>query len=184
MNSSIDDGWWTGLTAAWREREEEVGVHPAELYRAVTLESERMRRWLLIEILLSVAALGIAWWFVTDHVGPRPTVLARDTLAILAIVWAFALWGRRGLWTPAAETSHAYLVLSRRRARLKLLTAWLALVLVLLQLVVAVWVGAGNRNVTIAAAVAWALWSVWMRRRSIREMGWYDALLRDSSDAE
>ena len=183
MNPSIDDAQWASLRSAWQARDELPRVDADTLRHAVALETQRMRRSLFGEIALSIAAVVFAVWCVLARVGPRPRVVAGDTVGVVVVVWAFVLWGRRGLWAPATETSHAYVLLRRRRSRLKLLTAWLALVLVAVQAAVVLATGVGNRDLAIAAVVAWGLWSVWMRRRAIREMQYYDSLLQDPADA-
>jgi hypothetical protein len=169
---------WGALSRAWREREESPRVDPAALAMAVSKETHRMRRWLVHEVALSVVVAVFAIWYALRASGERALFVPLDTLAVLIIVWAFALWGRRNLWAPAAQTSRAYVGLARRRARLKWLTAWLAVALVAAQLVVSARIGLHISSVQLLAAGAWVGWAVWIGRRSRRELRYYDELMR------
>ena len=179
MTQQLDDGApWDALAAAWQRRDEHPRVDPQLLRAQVQRETTRMQRWLGIEIAFSVAVVAMTFYILVRHADPRALLLAIDSWVVLVIVWLFALWGRRGLWKPSAESTEAYIVLGRRRARLKLQTAWLAFGLLVAQLVVGQ-ATAERSTLHWIVAAAWLVWAFWMRRRAIDECRRLDALLAE-----
>ena len=172
---------WNALAAAWQKRDDQVAADPHSLRAKVQRETAIMRRGLIVEIAFSVAVVAMTLWdLVSDH-GPGTLLIVIDTWAVLAIVWAFALSGRRGLWAPSAESTEAYLVLSRRRAELRLRTAWFALALVVAQLLVARAASVPSSLVQWIFSAGWIAWAVWLRHKAVGECRRLDALLADYS---
>ena len=132
-----------------------------------------MRWWLIGEIALTVAAIAGTASNLARHRDTYALLLLIDTWVVLGIVWLFAVLGRRGLWTPAAETSAVYIQLGRRRAELKIRTTWLAVALVLGQLIVAKVVEAHVSAFHWIGAAAWIAWAVWMHRPAKRERDYF-----------
>jgi hypothetical protein len=175
-----DEAPWAVMSRVWRERVDLPRVDANALRIAAAAETARMRRWLVVEVAMSVAAAAAAAFYAVLVPGSRSLLILLDTLAVIAIVWAFVLWGRRGLWGPAAETSQAYVALARRRARLRLLTTWLAFALVAAQIAVRVVFDGGVSSLQLIVAAVWVGWALWMRRRAIRELEFYDGLVREA----
>jgi hypothetical protein len=172
---------WAPLTALWQAREEQPPVDPQALRAHVDAESRRMRWWVVVEVCLTIAVLGVTTWNLVRHPGVRALLMAADVGAVLAIVWAFALWGRRGIWRPSADSTEAYLVLARRRARLRLQTTWLALSLLVAQLAIVRLAppsspGATDWSLRAAATAAWLAWALWARRRALADIRRLDGI--------
>jgi hypothetical protein len=83
------------------------------------------------------------------------------------------------LWKPSADSTEAYVLLSRRRAQLRLKTSWLALGLVVAQLVVARLASVPSSFVQWVAAVAWLAWAIWLHRRATSECRRLDGVLAE-----
>jgi len=172
---------WNALAAAWQKRDEQMAADPRSLRVKVQRETTIMRRGLIVEVAFSLAVVAATVWGLVGEHGPRTLLIAVDSWAVIAIVWAFALWGRRGLWAPSAESTEAYLVLSRRRAALRLRTAWLALALVIAQLLVARAASVPSSLVQWTFSAGWIAWAVWLRHKATGECRRLDALLADYS---
>lgn len=113
---SGDDMEWDFLEGLWRRAPVESAV-PAALQAQVHREEWRMRFWAFTEWLL--AAVFVIWGVVelatfTDDAG-----FLRGFLLVwlTAVALSFSLRLRRGLWAPAAESTRAYLAISRARVR-------------------------------------------------------------------
>jgi hypothetical protein len=169
---------WASLVDAWQERDELPRADPEALRISVIRETKRMRGWWVVEITMSAAAVAFVVAYAMRAPGPRSRFALVDTFAVLAIVWSFAAWGRRGLWRPSAETSQAYVALAKRRTRLKLWTTWLVLVLVVGQLAATLVFHLGLSSLQAIAAAAWLAWVFWMRRRAGTELRFYDGIER------
>ena len=106
----------TELEGWRREWQTEAGVSPG-LRRRVERHTRFMRLMLLSELLVTaVIGGGVAVLAVRS---PRPDmlVLALGTWTFIAAAWIFALVTRRGLWSPSALTTAAFIDLSIRRCR-------------------------------------------------------------------
>jgi len=105
---------WDFLEGLWRDVPAMGGV-PEELRRRVRREEARLRIYALSEWLL--AAIFMIWGVLelvtfTDSAG-----FLRGFLFVwlTSIALSFSLHTRRGLWVPAAESTRAYLAISRAR---------------------------------------------------------------------
>lgn len=172
---------WTALTAAWREIPERGSIDVVALRTYVDAESRRMVWWLGLEICLTVIIVGLATANLVRHPDVRIVIQAADAWIVAALVWLFALYGRRGLWRRSGATTLAYLNLARRRALLRARTAWLALGLLVAQwTVVSATIGpveASRSLVAWSATVGWLVWAIWAAQRARREVRRLDSVI-------
>jgi len=100
----------------WRAGEPGL-TDPDAILRRVKRRSLGLKLVTAGELLLVAAALYFLTRFALSHPTPMD-VTAMAALALLSVAaLVYSLWSRRGLWTPAAETTAAFLDLTRRRAR-------------------------------------------------------------------
>jgi hypothetical protein len=104
----------------WRREWQSETAVPADLRRRV----ERQSRWLKIgiaaDILVTVAIGGGVIRLAARSPQPDMLLLAAATWSFIAIAWAFRLTISRGLWSPAAIDTVAFVDLSVRRCRAQL----------------------------------------------------------------
>jgi hypothetical protein len=105
---------------AWRHEWQSETAVPADLRRRV----ERQSRWLKItiaaEILVTVVIGGGVIALAAISPQPDMLVLAAATWSFIAVAWAFRLSVSRGLWSPAAMNTAAFVDLSIKRCRSQL----------------------------------------------------------------
>ena len=118
MTARLDD--WDRLSAEWRAQPR-MGDEPAgDVARRLR---ERVRRHTRLQwlILAGEIALTIVFVLVVRSLlaapGGRGLVPAVAIVAMIVLVWSFALWNRRGSWRPLGESTAEYIRLSRVRAR-------------------------------------------------------------------
>jgi hypothetical protein len=104
----------------WRAEESGPTAAPADidaLLRRVKRRTLGLKLLTAGEVLLVTAALVYVTVFALHH--PHPLDLAAmSSLGLLAVgALLFSLWNRRGLWSPLAETTAAYLALARTRVQ-------------------------------------------------------------------
>jgi hypothetical protein len=109
---------WEVLGAEWRAESPrpERGAAVEALRRRVRAHGVRQRLLLASEIALSIASLAAVRWFL-GMPGGRGVLSAAWTVVMLAVVWSFAIWNRRGSWRPLGESTSEYLRLSHLRMR-------------------------------------------------------------------
>jgi len=104
----------------WRREWQSEAAVPLDLRRRV----ERQSRWLKIgiaaDILVTVAIGGGVTAVATRAPQPDMLLLAAATWSFIAAAWAFRLTIARGLWSPAAMDTAAFVDLSVRRCRAQL----------------------------------------------------------------
>jgi drug/metabolite transporter (DMT)-like permease len=94
-----------------------AAADPAAILRQVKRRSLGLKLLTAGELLFVASVLVVLTLFTLRHPDPMDVaVMAGLSLLALGAV-AFTLWNRRGLWSPAAETTAAYRALSRARAR-------------------------------------------------------------------
>lgn len=185
MNEQLDEGnAWAALASAWQQRTDPPPIDALALRAYVRRETTRMYRWLVAEIALSVGAVAFSVWLLVERADSQGIVVAMDIWAVLAIVWAFSLTGRRGLWKPTTESTKAFLDIGRRHALLKVRTAWLAAVLVIVQLIVALATSGPITSWNATAAALCLMWAGWFGRRARRETRHFDQLLSHMRNVE
>jgi hypothetical protein len=100
----------------WRAGEPGL-TDPEAILRRVKRRSLGLKLVTAGELLLVLAALTFLTRFALSHPTPMD-IAAMAALGLLSVAaLAYSLWTRRGLWSPAAETTAAFLDLARRRAR-------------------------------------------------------------------
>ena len=104
----------------WRREWQSKTAVPADLRRRV----ERQSRWLKIgiaaDILVTVVIGGGVIALAARSPQPDMLLLAAATWSFIAVAWAFRLTISRGLWSPAAMHTAAFVDLSIRRCRAQL----------------------------------------------------------------
>jgi hypothetical protein len=105
---------------SWRAQwQAEVEV-PVDLRRKVAHGTRNMRLMVALEVLVTVAVGG--GFTEPAVVDPRAEnlVLAGAVWLFLAAAWIFAIYSRRGTWSPSAPTTAEFVDLSIRRCRTRL----------------------------------------------------------------
>ena len=184
MTSPNDIELWSALSRQWRELAPDR-EHSTVALQAYVERHRRRLRWLrLLDIAVTVVALGACIWFVVQDASAFGALLAIDTLAILGIVWTFSIVTGRGLARATAASTVEYLTLARRFARRRLQTVHLALALLVAQVIVVSLVFPPMRSplarsfpaLPVVGAMAWLVWAFFARRRALRELAAIDAL--------
>jgi hypothetical protein len=186
MNTQLDE--WEALSAEWRaasprpESREGAGAAVDALRRRVRSHGRRQALLLLSEVVMTVASLVAARWY-WNQPGGRGVVTALAILGMLALVWSFVIWNRRGSWRPLGESTREYVRLSRVRVRAGRRTVRFVRVVVGLAVVVYVpWFalrlsrgaihGAEwwSWGIFVGYATAYLWWCSWYSRRLDREV--------------
>jgi hypothetical protein len=102
---------------AWRDEWESQPVEIPDLAARVKRHSRFMRFMLAAEMLITAIIGGGTIWLAVNNWELDFAVLAGATWLFFAATWGFAVWNRRGSWSPVARTSSAYLEISIRRCR-------------------------------------------------------------------
>jgi apolipoprotein N-acyltransferase len=92
-------------------------LDPAAILRQVKRRSLGLKLLTAGEVLLAAGALIGLTLFALRHRDPIDVAVMASFCLLTLAALALALWNRRGLWKPAAETTAAYLALARNRAR-------------------------------------------------------------------
>jgi len=172
----------------WRRQWQSDTAVPPDLRRRV----ERQSRWLKIGIaadILVTAAIGggvIALAARAPH--PDMLLLAAATWTFIAIAWAFRLIVSRGLWSPAAIDTAAFVDLSIRRCRAQLKATVFGAVLFVCELAFCMgWIyrhvaprppllmwlfGSLFNGLVWLASLALFVFLVWYRRKKRAELAW------------
>jgi hypothetical protein len=134
---------WQQLQLVWNEPDRDTDARVAALHRAVGGQALRLRLTLAAEIALTVVSLVtlvLVWRRVP---GTRTALIIAAALVHTAVIWAYAVWNRRGQWNPVAVTLRDAVRVRRAHYRRRLaayrFVVWLAaiegfLLLVLLAL--------------------------------------------------
>lgn len=104
----------------WRRDWQSESAVPLELRRCV----ERQSRWLKVmvaaDVLVTVAIGGGVTGLAARSPRPDMLLLAAATWLFIAVAWTFRLTISRGLWSPTAIDTAAFVDLSIRRCRAQL----------------------------------------------------------------
>lgn len=184
MTSPNDAELWSALSRQWQTLTHEDERSTMALRAYVQREHRRLRRLRLLDIAVTVVALGACLWFGLQDGSAFGALFSLDTLAVLVIVWTFSIVTGRGLARVTAASTAEYLALARRFARRRLRTVHLALALLVGQVIVVSLVFPPMQSplarsypfVPIAGALAWLVWAFVTRRRALRELAAMDAL--------
>ena len=118
------------LREVWNQPDRESDARVAALHRAVAGQALRLRLTLAAEIALTVVSLVTL--YVVWHRVPstRTAVIIAATLLHTAVIWAYAVWNRRGQWNPVAVTLRDAVQVRRAHYRRRLaayrFVLWLA----------------------------------------------------------
>lgn len=92
-------------------------IDAAAILRQVKRRSLGLKLLTAAELLLAAGAVVGLTLFALRHPDPMDVAVMASFCLLTLAALAFALWNRRGLWKPLAETTAAYLALARNRAR-------------------------------------------------------------------
>lgn len=104
----------------WRKDWQSDAEIPADLRRRVERQSRRLRMAIAGDVLVTVAIGGGALALAARSPQPDMLLLAAATWSFIAVAWAFRLTVTRGLWSPTAIDTAAFVELSIKRCRAQL----------------------------------------------------------------
>jgi hypothetical protein len=104
----------------WRREWQSETAVPADLRRRVERQSRGLKIGIAGDILVTVAIGGGVLALAVRVPRPEMLLLAAATWSFIAAAWTFRLAVSRGLWSPAAITTAAFVDLSVRRCRAQL----------------------------------------------------------------
>ncbi len=107
----------------WRQEWQSEPAVPPDLRRRVERQSRRLKIAIALDILVTVVMGGAVIVLAVRLPRPDMLVLAAATWFFIAGAWAFRLSISRGLWTPAAVNTAAFVDLSIRRCRAQMKAA-------------------------------------------------------------
>jgi hypothetical protein len=102
-----------------REWQSEAAIAP-DLRRQVERQSRWLRMGIAADILVTIVIGGGVLGLAVRSPQPDMLLLAAATWSFIAAAWAFRLTITRGLWSPAAIDTAAFIDLSIRRCRAQL----------------------------------------------------------------
>lgn len=176
---------WQRLQQVWNEPDSGTDARVAALHRAVAGQAIRLRLTLAAEIALTVVSLVTL--YVVWHRVPstRTAVIIAATLMHTAVIWAYAVWNRRGQWNPVAVTLRDAVQVRRAHYRRRLaayrFVVWLAAVEGAVLVVLLLLPDLTRWPITftllfLACAVGWTMFD---SRRLTRELGALDEFARE-----
>lgn len=126
MNAEIDREW-ESWTVEWRAGGEALEPPAkADVRRKARFHTVGLALLTAGEALFSIAALSFVTWWAWREPGGPTVAIALAVFLLLAVVWVYALWNRRGTWRPAIASTREFVEISRLRAQRKLRTIrWL-----------------------------------------------------------
>jgi hypothetical protein len=193
---SRDD--WETWVADWHGGRPHRFADDAALRRSVQAYRRRMIWLTVAEALFSVGVIALALYLLARRPGTASVLWTVESGLLLSAAWTFALRNRRGTWRPLAESTEAFLELSRLRCVRRLATVHFVIAVLLAQLVALVawvlWLGRTRPErltspdllpAWSAAAlvfVTYSMWATWYRRRTRRELARIDRLREALAD--
>ena len=120
------------LREVWNAPDRESDGRIAALHRAVAGQALRLRLTLAGEIALTVVSLVTLFVVWRRVPSTRTALIIAATLIHTAVIWAYAVWNRRGQWNPVAVTVRDAVRVRRAHYRRRLaayrFVVWLAAV--------------------------------------------------------
>ena len=113
MTARLDD--WDALSVQWRAQLADAPLAIDGFRRSVHRRHRELLTLVSGEVALTVVVLGAVLRLLRGGFNRTSIMTATLVLLVTVIVWAFAIWNRRGIWRPLSETPTEYLRLSRRR---------------------------------------------------------------------
>jgi hypothetical protein len=104
----------------WRREWQSDTAVPPDLRRRVARQSRWLKIGIAGDILVTVVIGGGVLALTARSPQPDMPLLAAATWSFIAVAWAFRLTISRGLWSPAAMDTAAFVDLSVRRCRAQL----------------------------------------------------------------
>lgn len=189
------DPEWRDLMADWQTEEPAPALSEEtrqRIRRKVRRYGYRMALLTLFEIVGCAATL--AWLWKESMEQPRASGIVgfAGTAVLIAVALAFTLWNRRGIWTPAGESTLTFVELSLERQRRKLVALRFCPWLLALELAFLIpwsvwtllsqsaepwrWLFAFGWMIGMSALLL--AWSAWYRKRTLRETAEWEELRR------
>jgi hypothetical protein len=172
----------------WQTQALPVVAIPDQIRRAVWWSTVRSGLVVLMELWWTAIHVMVTMSAVQRRPGAVTTVWAVGAGTFLVAAWTFALWNRRRMWLPAAQTTRAFVELSYRRALSKLRSVVFARYLLVAEIAFLVpwgfWeyrtdpVRFANHSALFLIryglialyATLVAVWSVWYRRLALADL--------------
>jgi hypothetical protein len=104
----------------WRREWQSEATVPADLRRRVERQSRSLKIGIAGDILVTVVIGGAVLALAARVPRPEMRLLAAATWSFIAAAWAFRLAVTRGLWSPTAIDTAAFVDLAARRCRAQL----------------------------------------------------------------
>lgn len=180
---------WNVLMEDWRAGQVEVPqVSVSDLRRRVRRQSLRLILTTAMEALLTLSLLAFSVYTLIRHSGPVILIWAVAVWVFLLVAWSFALWNRRGIWQPQAQTTRTLVELLYERCLRKLLTVRFCVYLMVAEVAFLIPWGwwqfrsdpqalTSHRSTYL---LAWGLtalflfgcilWVIWVRRRTFKDL--------------
>jgi hypothetical protein len=119
----------------WRNQWQREDVIPAGLRRKVERHGRFLRIMVLGDLLVTAVIGGATAAWAIQSRQPDVVVLALGTWTFIAAAWAFSWMTRRGLFTPSALNTAAFVDLSIRRCRAALASVVFGIILYFVEMI-------------------------------------------------
>jgi hypothetical protein len=174
--NAVADREWEDLGLVWRT----VADTGAERWvrELVTRQTRAYRVMFAAEVLITVVVLAAVAWTVAVERTVAAFGLGIAAVAHSAIIWAFSLWNRAGVWRPLGESTRDYLAVARERCwRERRGSAFVIGLLLVEGALVMAWLLSAESVVAPVRRSGWWIppgavfvgafvWAVWVRRRA------------------
>ena len=176
----------------WRREWQSETAVPTDLRRRVERQTRWMRIGLAADIAVTVLIGGGVLALTLRSPQPDMPVLAAATWTFIALAWAFRLTVHRGIWSPAAMDTAAFVDLLIRRCRVQLAATLFGAGLFACEITFCMaWVhrhsaprvpllawlfGSVFNGMVWVVTVAFLGFMVWYRRRKRAELAWLVSL--------
>jgi hypothetical protein len=191
MSTALEQAWKT-VSTTWQTDEFQARALADVLRGRIDRQTRRMRWVVAIEVAITVIVLHLVATVIIKSGGAGAVRLSALVLLYTGGIWAFALWNRRGTWSPYGEATADFVALLRVRAERRMKSARFCIsVIAIAALLVgrqieAAWRGgsmsAWDRGIWIGFSiysVGLVAWGVWYLRRARRELQGLAAMERE-----
>jgi hypothetical protein len=197
------DSEWSDLMADWQTEEPAAPAPLSEetrqrIRRKVKRYGHRLVLLTLFEWLGCAATLAFIWQESMEQPRTVGTAGFAGTAVLVALAIAFSLWNRRGIWTPASESTLTFIDLSLERQRRKLVALRFCPWFLALELAFLIpwsvwallakpaepwrWIFAFGWMIGMSALLL--AWCAWYRKKTLRETAEWEKLRRSFHPAE
>jgi hypothetical protein len=186
MSTALEQAW-KAAGSVWRS-EEFRAQSPAALLRARLDRQTRRMRWIVATLVVLLAAAAA----IIKSGGAGAVRLSAMVLLYTGAIWTFALWNRRGTWSPYGESTADFVALLRVRTERRMKSARVCISVVAIAALVAsreveaawragtmtasaggIWIAFGVYSVGIV------VWGIWYLKRGRRELQALAAMERE-----